>query len=175
MEADGLLHHLRMLRQPVAAAAQLPGQLHQVRRIPVRQRLAHQRPQVLRSLPLRRAGRQSDRRTWAGTAKPLPTCPPALSSTNGIRAIGYLASRSDVDAHRIVTTGLSGGGATTFWLAAADERVRCAVPASGLTDWESNVVQEKDGKIRYKTEDGKQWRVTYSKQADGTYEYAMPE
>src|SRR5262249_54485923 len=36
-------------------------------------------------------------------------------------------------------TGLSGGGAVTFWIAAADERVKCAAAASGMTDWESNV------------------------------------
>jgi hypothetical protein len=35
-------------------------------------------------------------------------------------------------------------------------------------------VEEKDGKIQYNTTDGKQWRVTYSKRADGTYEYGMP-
>ena len=36
-------------------------------------------------------------------------------------------------------------------------------------------VEEKDGKIFYKTEDGKRWRVGYSKRADGTYEFRMPE
>jgi hypothetical protein len=36
-------------------------------------------------------------------------------------------------------------------------------------------VEEKDGKILYKTEDGKQWRVGYSKRADGTYQYGTPE
>src|SRR5437763_1743714 len=36
-------------------------------------------------------------------------------------------------------------------------------------------VEEKDGKIQYKTDDGKQWRVTYSKRADGTYQYGTPE
>jgi hypothetical protein len=35
-------------------------------------------------------------------------------------------------------------------------------------------VEEKDGKIQYKTEDGKLWRVTYSKYADGTYSYGTP-
>ena len=36
-------------------------------------------------------------------------------------------------------------------------------------------VEEKDRKIQYKTEDGKTWRVGYSKRADGTYQYGMPE
>ncbi len=42
-------------------------------------------------------------------------------------------------AGRITATGLSGGGTLTFFVAAADERVTCAVPASGITDLESNV------------------------------------
>ena len=36
-------------------------------------------------------------------------------------------------------------------------------------------VNEKDGKIEYKTEDGKKWRVNYSKRTDGTYQYGTPE
>jgi PDZ domain len=36
-------------------------------------------------------------------------------------------------------------------------------------------VEEVDGKIQYKTEDGKQWRVSYSKQADGTCQYGTPD
>ncbi len=36
-------------------------------------------------------------------------------------------------------------------------------------------VKEATGKIQYKTMDGKQWRVTYSKNADGTYGYGTPE
>jgi hypothetical protein len=36
-------------------------------------------------------------------------------------------------------------------------------------------VEERDGKLEYKTEDAKKWRVGYSKRADGTYQYGMPE
>lgn len=36
-------------------------------------------------------------------------------------------------------------------------------------------VTEQEGKIRYQTEDGKQWRVGYAKRADGTYHYTTPE
>jgi dienelactone hydrolase len=53
---------------------------------------------------------------------------------NGVRGIDYLISRSDVDAERIAVTGISGGGAATFWIAAADERVKVAVPVSGMAD-----------------------------------------
>jgi dienelactone hydrolase len=62
-----------------------------------------------------------------------------LETWNGIRAIDYLVSRSDVDPTRITATGLSGGGSMTYFVTAADERVTCAVPASGMTDLESNV------------------------------------
>ena len=58
---------------------------------------------------------------------------------NGIRGIDYLCSRPDVDAEKIGVTGISGGGATTVWVAAADERVKVAVPVSGMSDLESYV------------------------------------
>lgn len=53
---------------------------------------------------------------------------------NGIRGIDYLTTRSDVDSERIGVTGISGGGAVSFWLAAADERLKVAVPISGMAD-----------------------------------------
>ncbi|MDE0769913.1 MAG: prolyl oligopeptidase family serine peptidase, partial [Opitutaceae bacterium] len=45
-----------------------------------------------------------------------------------------LTTRSDVDSERIGVTGISGGGAVSFWLAAADERLKVAVPISGMAD-----------------------------------------
>ena len=53
---------------------------------------------------------------------------------NGVRGIDYLISRADVDPERIAVTGISGGGAATIWIAAADERVKVAVPVSGMAD-----------------------------------------
>ena len=44
-----------------------------------------------------------------------------------MRLIDYVATRADCDTTRIGCAGLSGGGAQTLWLAALDERVRCAV------------------------------------------------
>ena len=38
-----------------------------------------------------------------------------------------------------------------------------------------DTVTEKNDKIEYETQDGKKWRVTYSKQADGTYQYGTPD
>jgi dienelactone hydrolase len=53
---------------------------------------------------------------------------------NGVRGVDYLLSRPEVDPERIGATGISGGGAATFWLAAADERLKVAVPVSGMAD-----------------------------------------
>lgn len=65
--------------------------------------------------------------------------PAGVECWNGIRAIDYLVSRPDVDPKKIAVTGISGGGAATFWIAAADDRVACAVPVSGMSDLESYV------------------------------------
>jgi len=47
---------------------------------------------------------------------------------NAMRALDYLASRSDVDSDRMGVTGLSGGGVVSWCLGAADERVKVVVP-----------------------------------------------
>ena len=65
--------------------------------------------------------------------------PAGVECLNGIRGIDYLLSRPDVDAERIAVTGISGGGAATFWIAAADERVAAAAPVSGMADLPSYV------------------------------------
>jgi dienelactone hydrolase len=65
--------------------------------------------------------------------------PAGVECWNGIRAIDYLVSRPDVDPEKIGVTGISGGGASTVWISAADERVKAAVPVSGMSDLESYV------------------------------------
>jgi len=65
--------------------------------------------------------------------------PAGVECWNGIRAIDYLQGRPEVDGERIAVTGISGGGAATFWIAAADERVKVAVPVSGMSDLEDYV------------------------------------
>ena len=59
--------------------------------------------------------------------------PAGVELYNAIRAVDLLESLSFVDRNRIGVTGISGGGATSWWLAAADERVQCVAPvcASG--------------------------------------------
>ena len=61
---------------------------------------------------------------------------------NGVRAIDYLVSRPEVDPEKIAVTGISGGGAATFWIAAADERVKVCVPVSGMSDLQSYVTDK---------------------------------
>jgi dienelactone hydrolase len=68
--------------------------------------------------------------------------PAGVECWNGIRAIDYLIERPDVDLDRIAVTGISGGGAATFWIAAADDRVRVAVPVSGMSDLQSYVANK---------------------------------
>ena len=68
--------------------------------------------------------------------------PAAVECWNGIRAIDYLCTRADVDPAKIGVTGISGGGAATFWIAAADDRVKVAVPVSGMSDLEFYVKQK---------------------------------
>jgi len=47
---------------------------------------------------------------------------------NAMRALDYLETRDDVDASQAAITGISGGGAVTWYTAAADERFAVAAP-----------------------------------------------
>lgn len=47
---------------------------------------------------------------------------------NGMRALDYLETRSDVDADKLGVTGLSGGGVVSWCLGAADTRLKVVVP-----------------------------------------------
>lgn len=66
--------------------------------------------------------------------------PAGVETWNGIRAIDYLLTRPEVDPDRIGITGRSGGGVTSWWVAALDERVKVTVPVAGITDLEDHVV-----------------------------------
>jgi dienelactone hydrolase len=68
--------------------------------------------------------------------------PAGVELWNGVRGIDYLCSRPEVDPEKIGVTGISGGGATTVWVAAADDRVKVAVPVSGMSDLESYVTNQ---------------------------------
>lgn len=66
--------------------------------------------------------------------------PAGIEAWNGIRAIDYLVSRRDVDASRLGVTGRSGGGATSWWVGALDERIKVVVPVAGITDLHNHVI-----------------------------------
>jgi cephalosporin-C deacetylase-like acetyl esterase len=65
--------------------------------------------------------------------------PAAIELLNGIRGLDLLAARPDVDGARLGVTGISGGGATTWWIAAADERVAACSPVCGTATVASHV------------------------------------
>jgi dienelactone hydrolase len=68
--------------------------------------------------------------------------PAGVECWNAVRAVDYLLTRPEVDPDRVGVTGISGGGASTVWAAAADERVKVAVPVSGMSDLEDYVTNQ---------------------------------
>jgi dienelactone hydrolase len=66
--------------------------------------------------------------------------PAGVETWNAMRAIDYLTSRPEVDATRIGMAGHSGGGASTWYVTAMDDRVKCAVPMAGITTLKNHVV-----------------------------------
>lgn len=66
--------------------------------------------------------------------------PAGVEAWNCIRSLDYLQSRSEVDGERMGVTGRSGGGAYSWWIAALDERIKCAVPVAGITSLQNHVV-----------------------------------
>ena len=66
--------------------------------------------------------------------------PAGVEAWNCLRALDYLETRPEVDKTRFGVTGRSGGGAYSWWIAAIDERIKCAVPVAGITDLQNHVV-----------------------------------
>ncbi|HEY2342536.1 MAG TPA: alpha/beta hydrolase family protein [Chthoniobacteraceae bacterium] len=66
--------------------------------------------------------------------------PAGVEAWNGIRALDYLESRPEVDRKRIGVTGRSGGGASSWWIAALDDRVSVAAPTAGITTLKNHVL-----------------------------------
>ena len=56
---------------------------------------------------------------------------------DGMRAIDYLESRSEVDIDRICCTGNSGGGTLTAYLCCLEERIKAAVPNCYVTSFDA--------------------------------------
>jgi dienelactone hydrolase len=55
---------------------------------------------------------------------------------DGFRALDYLASRPEIDPHRLGCTGNSGGGTMTAYLMALDDRISVAAPSCYITSLE---------------------------------------
>lgn len=66
--------------------------------------------------------------------------PAGVEAWNCIRALDYLETRPEVDASKIGVTGRSGGGAYSWWIAAIDDRIACAVPVAGITSLRNHVI-----------------------------------
>lgn len=56
------------------------------------------------------------------------------------RLIDYAATRSEIDMARIAVTGNSGGGTTTLFAAALDERITAAIPSSYFCTFSASVL-----------------------------------
>jgi hypothetical protein len=67
--------------------------------------------------------------------------PAGVEAWNCIRALDYLETRTEVDAKRLGVTGRSGGGAYSWWIAALDDRIQCAVPVAGITSMRDHIVE----------------------------------
>lgn len=67
--------------------------------------------------------------------------PAGIECWNGVRALDYLQTRPEVNAKRLGVTGRSGGGATSWWVAAADDRVSCIIPVAGIGDLHAHLVE----------------------------------
>jgi cephalosporin-C deacetylase-like acetyl esterase len=66
--------------------------------------------------------------------------PAGIELLNAIRAVDLLRSLSYVDGNRIGVTGISGGGATSWWVAAADERIACVASVCATGTFASHVI-----------------------------------
>lgn len=64
---------------------------------------------------------------------------PGVVLWDDLRTVDYLASRPEVDRHRLGCVGLSVGGYRSFLLAALDPRIKAAVDVGWMTSYASNI------------------------------------
>jgi cephalosporin-C deacetylase-like acetyl esterase len=67
--------------------------------------------------------------------------PAGVELWNGVRGLDLLAALPEVDAERLGVTGISGGGAVSWWVSAADERVKVVAPVCGTATFASHVCE----------------------------------
>jgi cephalosporin-C deacetylase-like acetyl esterase len=63
-----------------------------------------------------------------------------LRAWDAMRAIDYLATRPEIDTRRVATLGASGGGTTSLFTAALDERVRVGVVSAYFNTFRDSIV-----------------------------------
>jgi hypothetical protein len=59
-----------------------------------------------------------------------------------MRLIDYVETREDCDSSKIGCAGLSGGGMQTLWLAAMDDRIRCAAVSGYLYGYKDSLLKQ---------------------------------
>ncbi len=67
--------------------------------------------------------------------------PGGVELWNAIRGLDLLCTRQEVDPEKLGVTGISGGGAQSFYIAAADPRIKVAAPVCGGCTFESQIGQ----------------------------------
>ncbi|MBN2329184.1 MAG: acetylxylan esterase [Candidatus Omnitrophica bacterium] len=67
--------------------------------------------------------------------------PGGVELWNAMRGLDLLCEREEVDPSRLGVTGISGGGSQSFYIAAADPRIKVAAPVCGGCTLESQVGQ----------------------------------
>jgi cephalosporin-C deacetylase-like acetyl esterase len=65
--------------------------------------------------------------------------PAGVELWNAIRGLDLLASRPEVDKENIGVTGISGGGSQSWYIAAADPRVRAVAPVCGASTLKAQI------------------------------------
>ncbi len=83
-----------------------------------------------------RLGKASAQHSYMGMPPQLTNYSLALAMNwDGMRAVDYLATRSEVDMKRIGMCGNSGGGTQTAYVSAMDERIDASVPGNFITNY----------------------------------------
>ncbi len=65
--------------------------------------------------------------------------PGGVELWNAIRGLDLLASRPEVDPEKLGVTGISGGGSQSWYIAAADPRVKAVAPVCGASTLEAQI------------------------------------
>ena len=65
--------------------------------------------------------------------------PAGVEVWNAMRGLDLLTQRPEVDAERLGVTGISGGGAQSWFVAAADERIKAVAPVCGASTVKAHV------------------------------------